>query len=102
MSVDLPEPDGPMMATYSPLPTVKVTPRSAWISSLPITYVRQRSVAEMIASWGGMTGAALIGTLLERTTFYDRPSNPRLIVKRRSTAPIRFKTPMLRYVNDLS
>ena len=37
ISVDLPEPDGPMMATYSPFSMVMLTPRRAWISSLPIT-----------------------------------------------------------------
>ena len=37
MSVDLPEPDGPMMATYSPGSMVKLTPRRAWISSAPMT-----------------------------------------------------------------
>ena len=29
ISVDLPEPDGPMIATYSPRSTVRSTPRSA-------------------------------------------------------------------------
>ncbi len=29
MSVDLPDPLGPMMAAYSPSATVKLTPRSA-------------------------------------------------------------------------
>ena len=37
MSVDLPEPEGPMTATYSPGWIVKLTPRRAWISSAPIT-----------------------------------------------------------------
>jgi hypothetical protein len=36
-----------MMATYSPGSMVKLTPRRAWISSDPITYVRQRSSARM-------------------------------------------------------
>src|ERR1051325_9858523 len=43
ISVDLPEPDGPMMATYSPRSMSIDTPRRAWISSEPITYVFQRS-----------------------------------------------------------
>jgi hypothetical protein len=36
MSVDLPEPEGPITATYSPGWMSKLTPRSAWISSDPI------------------------------------------------------------------
>ena len=48
MRVDLPEPDGPITATYSPFWISKLTPRSAWISSEPIWYVRQRSSAVMI------------------------------------------------------
>src|SRR5687767_15308345 len=43
MSVDLPDPDGPMIATYSPLSIAIDTPRSAWISSSPIRYVFHRS-----------------------------------------------------------
>jgi hypothetical protein len=34
--VDLPEPEGPMIATYSFGITSKLTPRSAWISTGPI------------------------------------------------------------------
>jgi hypothetical protein len=37
MSVDLPEPEGPMTATYSLAWMSKVTPRRAWISSAPMT-----------------------------------------------------------------
>ncbi len=37
MRVDLPEPEGPMTATYSPFWIVEAdTPRRAWISSAPI------------------------------------------------------------------
>ncbi len=36
MSVDLPEPEGPMMATYSPVSIVKVTPRRASTSKTPV------------------------------------------------------------------
>ncbi len=35
--VDLPEPDGPMIATYSPRSMAMDTPFRAWISSSPIT-----------------------------------------------------------------
>ena len=34
ISVDLPDPDGPMMATYSPRSIWMDTPRRAWISSV--------------------------------------------------------------------
>ena len=37
ISVDLPEPDAPMMATISPCVTVRSTPRSAWTSFEPVT-----------------------------------------------------------------
>ena len=36
MSVDLPEPDGPMMATYSPSSIVMVIPRRAATASEPV------------------------------------------------------------------
>ncbi len=36
ISVDLPDPDGPMTATYSPCWTSRVTPRSAATSSEPL------------------------------------------------------------------
>ena len=36
MRVDLPEPDGPMMATYSPASMSKETPRSASTSNDPV------------------------------------------------------------------
>ena len=35
ISVDLPEPDGPMMATYSPAEIERLTPRSASTERLP-------------------------------------------------------------------
>ena len=36
ISVDLPEPDAPMMATKSPRPTIKSMPRNAWTSTVPV------------------------------------------------------------------
>ena len=36
MRVDLPEPEGPITATYSLGSIRKLTPRRAWISSAPI------------------------------------------------------------------
>src|SRR6266404_6306156 len=41
ISVDLPEPDGPMMATYSPRSISSETSRNAWIVSAPIWYRRE-------------------------------------------------------------
>src|ERR1700722_3736396 len=38
ISVDLPEPDGPMIATYSPLRICRSTPLSARTCSAPISY----------------------------------------------------------------
>src|SRR6266446_3107980 len=38
MSVDFPDPDGPMMATYSPLRISTSTPRNACTCSAPISY----------------------------------------------------------------
>ena len=36
MRVDLPEPDGPMMATYSPWSMDRLTPRSAATAMEPV------------------------------------------------------------------
>ncbi len=36
MRVDLPEPDGPMMATYSPDEMLRLTPRSAATAMEPV------------------------------------------------------------------
>src|SRR6266487_2502742 len=41
IKVDLPEPDGPMMATYSPRSISSETSRSAWMVSAPIWYRRE-------------------------------------------------------------
>src|SRR5438105_6203382 len=41
--VDLPDPEGPVMATYSPRRTSKDTPWSACTFSAPMSYVFQRS-----------------------------------------------------------
>ena len=37
MSVDFPEPEGPMIATNSPGSTASDTPHSAWVSVSPVT-----------------------------------------------------------------
>src|ERR1700737_74588 len=78
INVDLPEPDGPMIATYSPRRISRVTPRSACTSSEPIWYVFQRSCVLMANPWStrswrnesGETASTGILQLLE-------PSNPR-------------------------
>ena len=36
MSVDLPEPEGPMTATYSPSAMLRLTPRSAATAMVPV------------------------------------------------------------------
>src|ERR1700722_9425781 len=52
--VDLPEPDGPMMATYSPRSMRRLTPRSACTCcSEPMSYVFQRSSAAIMQDCGG-------------------------------------------------
>src|SRR5260370_10220884 len=43
IKVDLPDPDGPVMATYSPRRTSNDTPWSACTFSAPMSYVFQRS-----------------------------------------------------------
>src|SRR6266496_1140013 len=48
--VDLPDPEGPIMATYSPLRISKDTPWRAWISSAPIRYVFHRFSVRMSTS----------------------------------------------------
>src|SRR5262245_6611001 len=73
ISVDLPDPDGPMMATYSPRSISTDQPRSAWISSSPITYVFQRSRVSISA----------IGRGLQASGFEVRGS--RLVYGRAST-----------------
>src|SRR4030095_1261248 len=56
---DFPEPEGPMIATYSPRWSVSEAPRRAWTSSEPMRYVFQTSSIWMSGSAG--LSAALIG-----------------------------------------
>src|SRR6266566_4579279 len=73
INVDLPEPDGPMMATYSPRRISTLTPRSACTCSEPISYVFQRSSVLMANPWStrswrnesGETASTGISQLLE-------------------------------------
>ena len=39
MTVDLPEPLGPITATKSPSPITKFTPRNAWKAACPRPYI---------------------------------------------------------------
>ena len=50
MSVDLPEPEGPMMATYSPCSIVRLTPRSAATEIDPVRYTLVTRSRSMTAS----------------------------------------------------
>ena len=45
MSVDLPEPDGPMIAVKAPLANATLTPRRAWTAASPEPYTLVTSVA---------------------------------------------------------
>src|ERR1035437_8085701 len=49
MSVDLPEPDGPVIAMYSPSSTSSVMPRNASNVMLPVLYVLWTSESSTIA-----------------------------------------------------
>src|SRR5512146_689765 len=49
--VDLPEPDGPIIATISPRRILKVTPSRAWTSTEPILYVLRISLASITHSF---------------------------------------------------
>ena len=57
ISVDLPEPDGPMIATYSLRRTARSTPRSARTISPPISYWRVMPRVTMTQSF--VRGGAL-------------------------------------------
>src|ERR1051326_6164834 len=60
IKVDFPEPDGPVIATYSPRCTANDTPCSACTFSAPMSYVFQRSrIALSMLAWpsaGGNSG----------------------------------------------
>ena len=53
MRVDLPEPDGPMMATYSPSSIVKLTPRRAATEMDPVRYTFVTRSSSMTRSRSG-------------------------------------------------
>ncbi len=45
MSVDLPDPDGPMTAVNRPRSKVTLMPARAWTTACPVPYVLRRSTA---------------------------------------------------------
>src|SRR5438046_3019092 len=71
MNVDLPDPDGPVTAMNSPRSTSRFTPRSAFTSTSPTTYVLTRLLTAMTigmdlpappaAAAGPARSAALVG-----------------------------------------
>src|SRR3990170_8165482 len=67
--VVLPQPEGPMMATISPRWIVRLTPRRAWTSTLPVSYVLTTSVAWMIglapADAGAVSSARVRSTVMK-------------------------------------
>ena len=48
ISVDLPDPEDPMIATNSPGSITSLMPRKAWISTSPLTKVLLTSSSKMI------------------------------------------------------
>src|SRR5882757_11116507 len=56
ISVDLPDPDGPMIATYSPCSIESETPRNASTSIAPVLYTLRTASSSM-------TGAVAIGAI---------------------------------------
>src|SRR5262249_45685686 len=58
ISVDLPEPDGPMMAVNRPAGTCMLTPRSATTCASPVPYTFQTSTAR--AATAARTGGATV------------------------------------------
>ncbi len=88
ISVDLPEPDGPMMATYSFGWTSTESPRRAWTCSTPIWYVFHTSAMWMIGSPSerGEAAGSIAGGMGERDSWFGRPACRAL--RARGTAPL--------------
>src|SRR6478736_6511886 len=68
MSVDLPEPDGPMIATYSPDAMESVTSRSASTNTEPVRYVFPTP-----SSW--MTGSTVTGGIGSVASVWSSPDH---------------------------
>ena len=64
MRVDLPEPDGPMMAVNSPRPICTSTPRRACTAASPLPYILVTLVASTTTSAGDSIGCKTLMTLL--------------------------------------
>src|SRR5687768_1146133 len=94
ISVDLPDPDGPMMATYSPASIAVDTPRSAWISSSPIRYVFHKSFVS-INAMGMNTNPAVRRFPILHPTIRWRSSRARLsALDRRGHRPCNCHSPL--------
>ena len=74
ISVDLPDPDGPITATYSPSPISASTPRRASTRMAPVSYVLRTSASSMIV----LTGRPRPGT--------SPPAGPPVTAVRRPAA----------------
>src|SRR3972149_2921299 len=69
--VVLPQPEGPMIATISPFRTSMFSPRSAWTSTPPLSYVfmRCRAITIRSSTRGGFAGAdAGVGAVIDSAT----------------------------------
>src|SRR4051794_36701666 len=66
MKVDLPEPDGPVTARNSPRSTSRLTPRSAFTSTSPTTYVLTRFLTEITASIERLEASSASAAAAER------------------------------------
>src|SRR5258706_10400465 len=86
ISVDLPEPDGPMIATYSLVSMSRSTPFRAWTFSSPTSYTRCRSritisMRSSALPAAGSRGLGLdLGAGLELAERLVRPRNHLLAV----------------------
>ena len=76
ISVDLPEPDGPMIATSSFAPMLRSTPRRAWTVSAAIRYSRVIPWRRMIASTAVVTGQPPIPVIVFQITMPEIASPP--------------------------
>src|SRR3954447_24933780 len=77
MNVDLPDPDGPMIATNSPSWISRETPRSAWTITSPIVYRLCRSATLMIAVESPLVGGAVRLSMVDFPTDRHRRRAPR-------------------------
>ena len=64
MRVDLPEPEGPMIATYSLRLTTRSTPRSARTDSPPIRYSRRSPSTRMTGASASGLGPGVLAAIM--------------------------------------